>query len=141
MSNSAISQAIERLSKATDPKMAIINEIGQDVINAYDVMEDDVLIGTYIRPERTKGGIILTDRMKEEDRFQGKVGLVLKMGPSAFKYDRSGQFPFEGNRPEIHAWAVYRASDAWEVAIKGVSCRLVRSALIRGFVDDPAVIW
>lgn len=150
MSNAAMAQSIDRLSRATDPKTAIIKEIGQDVIDSYRLLEDDVLIGTYIRPERTKGGIILTDRSKEEDRFQGKVGLLLKMGPTAFRYDRSGLYNaydkskpnWEGcEAPQVGDWVVYRMSDAWEVSLRGVSCRIIRASLLRGAISDPMIIW
>lgn len=142
MSNAAISVAIDSLSKSTkDPKKALIEQIGELAIRGYRLMEDDVLLATYVRPEKTKGGIILTAKTKDEDRFQGKVGLLLKKGPAAFKYDKSGAFTYEGDPPEINDWVVYRPSDGWEIALNGVSCRLIRSCMLRGVVNDPETIW
>lgn len=43
-----------------------------------------VLCLMYVRPERTKGGIILTHDTRREDVTQGRVGLVLQLGPEAF---------------------------------------------------------
>jgi co-chaperonin GroES (HSP10) len=141
MSNAAISISIEKLSKADDPKKALIDQIGELAIQGYELMEDDVLLATFVRPEKTKGGIIITPKAKEEDRFQGKVGLLLKKGPTAFKYDKSGHHYYEGEPPKIHDWVVYRPSEGWEIALNGVSCRLIRSAMIRGKVRDPETIW
>lgn len=133
--------SINRLSQADDPKRGLLETIGVQNIESYRLFEDDVLIGTYIRPEKTKGGIILTDNAKQEDRFQGKVGLLLKVGPMAFKFDKSGQYHLEGDKPAVGDWVIYRPSDAWEISINGVSCRIIRSCLIRGAVNDPATIW
>jgi len=45
-----------------------------------------VLVMQYIRPEgtRTRGGIILAAQTLKEDEYQGRVGLVLALGPDAY---------------------------------------------------------
>ncbi len=45
------------------------------------------LVATYIQPSVTKGGVIIPTSTQEEDRWQGKVGLLLTVGPSAFDYE------------------------------------------------------
>jgi co-chaperonin GroES (HSP10) len=45
------------------------------------------IVATYVRPSVTKGGIILTNRTQEEDRWQGKAGLLIAVGPSAFDFE------------------------------------------------------
>lgn len=45
------------------------------------------LVATYINPAVTKGGIIIPGKTQEEDRWQGKVGLLLAVGPSAFDFE------------------------------------------------------
>ncbi|WP_376956369.1 hypothetical protein ABNQ39_00125 (plasmid) [Azospirillum sp. A26] len=58
----------------------LLSAIGSDVRpTGYNV-----LCAVYIRPERTKGGIILADQTRKEDEFQGRVGLVLALGPDAY---------------------------------------------------------
>ena len=104
-------------------------------------LADRVILKTVEAEETTKGGIILTAKTKDEDRFQGKVGLLLKKGPTAFKYDRTGHHYYEGDAPEIHDWVVYRASEGWEIALNGVSCRVIKSSALRGAVTDPETIW
>ena len=49
-----------------------------------------VLVLQYTRPEntRTAGGIILSAATLKEDEYQGRVGLVLALGPDAYA-DRS----------------------------------------------------
>ena len=45
-----------------------------------------VMVLQYIRPEGTKtaGGIILAAQTLKEDEYQGRVGLVLAVGPDAY---------------------------------------------------------
>jgi len=135
-----MSQRIQELSKSLDIKESILKALGS-AVDQYRLFDDDVLLATYIRPEKTAGGIIMPERVKDEDRFQGKAGLLLKCGAAAFKFDRSGMFKFEGEAPNIHSWVVYRPSDGWEIALHGVSCRIIRSVMLRGVIDDPSVIW
>jgi hypothetical protein len=84
MSNALMANTLLALSQADDVKKALIDKT-KDVVASYKLFDDDVLLGTYIEPEKTAGGILKTQRMLDESRFQGKVGLLLKIGPSAFK--------------------------------------------------------
>jgi hypothetical protein len=140
MSNALMANTLLALSQADDVKKALIDKT-KDVVASYKLFDDDVLLGTYIEPEKTAGGILKTQRMLDESRFQGKVGLLLKIGPSAFKYDRSGVFQFEGDKPALHTWCVYRASDGWEISLNGVSCRIIRANALRGHGVNPKDIW
>lgn len=45
------------------------------------------LVATFIKTGVTKGGIIIPGMTQEEDRWQGKVGLLLAVGPSAFDWE------------------------------------------------------
>jgi co-chaperonin GroES (HSP10) len=125
------------LAKSDDAKSAIIKAVGD--ISKMHITEDWVLVGTYIRPEKTKGGIYMPQKTMDEDRFQGKAGLVLAMGPTAFKY--SGPFPYEGPKPEIHDWVMYRNSDSWECGLRGVSVRFISSEDIKAIIPDPDMVY
>lgn len=126
------------ISTASDPKAEILKLLGS-AVDAFSVLGDRVLVATYIRAEKTKGGILLPGTQRDEDRYQGKVGLILKKGPTAFKYD--GSFPYEGDIPNDGQWVVYRTSDTWEFFLNGVSCRLIPSDLIRAVVENPASVF
>ena len=104
------------------------------------------MLATSIEQEKTKGGILLPEKRLTESRYQCKSGLVLKIGPTAFKYD--GSYPWEGPKPELHDWVFFRASDSWEFGLApngGVtdllSVRLVRSEDIKGILDAPELIY
>lgn len=125
------------LSRAKNIKEEIIKQVGD--ISGLQLPNDLVLMATYIEPEKSAGGILLPQKSIDESRFQGKVGLVLKKGPTAFKF--SGQFAYEGPIPEEGDWVIYRASDAWEIFIRGVSCRYLDSDLVKSIIDDPTIIY
>ena len=93
----------------------------------------------YVRPEKTKSGIILTSNTRDEDRIQGKVGLVLKKGPQAF-VDPSNTW-FGDVDIEIDDWVFYRPSDGWSVTINGVLCRVLDDTNIRGRIQNPDHVW
>ena len=78
----ASASKIEQISQSSDPRAAIIKAVGD--LSGARVTADLVLLGTYIRNEKTAGGIIRPQENLKEDEYQGKVGLVLKKGPLAY---------------------------------------------------------
>lgn len=50
-----------------------------------------ILAAQYIRPQKSSGGILFADKSKSEDKWQGRVGLVLALGPDA--YSDTAKFP------------------------------------------------
>src|SRR5256885_210970 len=99
------------IATQADPRKALLDSVGD--VSGFNLFGPRVLVATYVRPERTRGGIILADRTLAEDRFQGKVGLVLGTGPLAFQDDNIAKFG--GRKAEPGNWVVYRASDGFEM--------------------------
>lgn len=128
----------------TDPKQALIDSMPASAAQ-YEVFHNRVLVATYVRPEKTKGGIILADRTLIEDRFQGKTGLVIAIGPQAFQDD--GGAKFGGVRVEPGDWVTYRPTDGTEVffvddnGLDATPCRLIEDVHILGRTPDPALIY
>lgn len=56
-------------------------------VNKLHLQRNRCLVATYIKPAVTKKGIIIPQNTQEEDRWQGKVGLLLRVGPSAFDFE------------------------------------------------------
>lgn len=129
-------RAVEAISIAKDPKTAIPKLVGN--LDDIEVIGDMVLVGIYIRPEKTAGGIIRPTVNKQEDVWQGKVGLVLKWGPDAFTDPETGE-PY-AQRAEVGDWCVFKVGDGWSLNINDYPCRLVRDSAIRLKVKDPNVI-
>jgi co-chaperonin GroES (HSP10) len=129
-----------------DPKSALLDAAGD--LTDYQVAGNLVLVATYIQPEKTKGGILLPDGSLAEDRFQGKVGLVLKTGPAAFVNEPKLGINFYGLKFESGEWVIYRPSDGMELFIRdrrqvnvGLPCRLIEDSLLKAGVSDPSLIY
>ncbi len=127
---------LREIAGAKDQRAAIL-EATAKAVEGIDVLRNRVLVATYVIPEKTAGGIIRIDRTIEESRFQGKVGLILKKGPMAFKFDDTHM----GTEPQVGQWVFYRAADTWECGIAGISCRFIHDDFIMGGVIDPESIW
>jgi co-chaperonin GroES (HSP10) len=129
-------RAIEAISTATDPKEAIIKFIGD--LSTFEVMGDRVLVGIYMRPEKTRGGIIRPDANKEEDVWQGKVGLVLKLGPNAFIDPDDGSL-YE-QRVEVGDWVVFKVGDGWQLEVSKMPCRMIKDTNFIAKIKDPMMV-
>jgi len=126
-----------RMHHDVDPKESILKELGD--ISGIEVFNTHVLIATYVRPNKTKSGIHLTDKYVEEDKYQGKVGLVVKKGPLAFVDEE--QDWFKGVEVNVSDWVFYRPSDGWSMNVHGVQCRVLRDIDIRGRIPAPDAVW
>ena len=121
----------------TDPAKAIWDELGD--ISKVEVFNNQLLVAVYIRPEKTKSGLLLPGQTRDEDKYQSKVGLVIKKGPSAFQ-DTSGEW-FQDVDIDVNEWIVMRSSDGWSITVNGVLCRMIDDMNVRGRVDHPDRVW
>ena len=120
-----------------DPRQSLRDEIGD--LSAVEIFNNQLLVAVYLRPKRTKSGLYLADQTTDEDRFQSKVGLLLKKGPSAFN-DESGAW-FSGEAFNVDDWLVFRPSDGWNITVNGVLCRMLADTQVRGRIDQPDRVW
>ena len=125
------------MEHATDPKQKLLDDIGD--ISAFEIFNNQILIAIYIRPSKTKSGIYLSDQSREEDKVQGKVGLVVKKGPAAF-VDETSEW-FKDISVDLNDWVVIRPSDGWAITVNNVLCRIVDDTAVRGKIDVPVRVW
>ncbi len=126
-----------KMTHAVDPKQDLIEKLGD--LSEIEVFNNNIMVAIYIRPSKTKSGIFLTDDTTEQDKYQGKVGLIVKMGNSAFE-DETGRW-FKGVQVKVGDWVVFRPSDGWSIAYNGQPCRIMDDVVIRGRVKHPDAIW
>lgn len=114
-------------------------------LSTLEVGPNYVLVATYVAPEKI-GSIYVSDRRMEEDRFQGKIGLVVKKGPCAF--EDVGNTKFGGFNPQVGDWVIYRPSDAIECFVRdrrkvneGTACRFVEDVVIKGYTTNPDQVY
>src|SRR6516225_9644376 len=122
--------AVEMLHEE-DPKEVILRKVGD--ISGLKVWGNDVLVAIYQRPEQTKGGLFITDEARDEDKSQGKVGLVIKMGPVAYVDDEGRKY----RDINVGDWVVGRAGDGWAVTLNTRRGNLSKDNIVpcRVFVD------
>lgn len=136
-----------RVVHETDPKQVILDDLGGDE-KLIRVLGADVLVCVYERPHKTKSGLILTDKVRQEDRYQGKVGLVLSLGPLAFVDDDKHQFG--DGKPKAGDWVMFRVGDTFGFEIGNTNygetgnsrlCRLVEDVKIEAILDQPDIVF
>lgn len=138
---STFGNATLRMVHDNDPRREILNKIGD--VAEVEVFGREVLLAIYVRPEKTAGGVFLSDRTRIEDKYQGKVGLVIAKGPLAFNETRG--FEFGGETVEPGDWIIYRPQDSWSLGKNGpggkVDCVMVLDGDIKGRIASPDVIY
>lgn len=123
-------------------RAAVLEATAAAVEQMVGPFRNRLLVAVFIQPERTKSGLILPDKTLDEAKYQGKAGLVLKLGPMAFNFDDEVQ----ARSPEVGDWVFFRAADAWNCGLsigngEGVECRVVFDDCVVGVVEDPELIW
>jgi co-chaperonin GroES (HSP10) len=121
----------------SDPAQEIWAKLGD--LKDFHVPFGKVLVATYIRPEKTKSGIFLTDKARDEDLWQGKASLIVKMGKMAFQ--DTDRIEFHGERFEVGDWVAIRPSDAVAISLRGVPCRIVQDVHILMSIPSPDQIF
>ncbi len=126
-----------------DPRKVIWDALGELSPDLVDYAR--VLVAIYTPPmvAMTSGGIHLTDPMREEDieefRWQGKVGLIVAMGPDAYVDDDVNKFK---HKHKVGDWVHFRPSDGANMEVNEVACRIFdNESFIRGNCPHPDYIW
>lgn len=133
----AVSKLILPTPKSADDlKREMLEKLGD--ISGIAVYHNWAL-GMVYMPEKT-GSLFRADQSKEEDKWQGKTCLVLKLGPIAFKDTPDGKYSWE---PPITVgdWVVARASDGVNRLVNGQMCRLFRDMAVTEKVTHPDNIF
>ena len=125
------------MAHETDPKQVLLDELGD--ISDVEIFHNQILCAVYLRPNKTKSGIFLTDSTVDEDKYQSKVGLIIKKGPDAFVDDTNRWF--NNITLDLHDWVVFRPSDGWSVTVNKVICRILDDTNVRGRIQQPDQVW
>jgi hypothetical protein len=118
--------------------------------NMGDIDDIEVFFGWVLVAKHVRNmvgvGLHAAPETQNEDRWQGKVGLIIKKGPAAFKDDKNNQF-YNAN-PKVGDWVIYRSSDGWDLNIGSrinrgayLECRLIQDAHIVGTTTYPGRVY
>ena len=140
---------INRPKHDTDPKAAIF-EACEDVLKGVRITGSDILVCVYERPGKIIVGKDALGRDLEidtsatsrtlEDKIQGRVGLVVAIGPLAGQH---ADF-FGGDMPKVGDWVLLNGSDAVPF-VGGYKpqtrvFRLVQANFVRAVLGDPDIV-
>lgn len=131
----AVNKGLHAAVHTIDPKKDLLEQIGD--ISGLRLSGAQVLVATYIRPNKI-GSIIITEKLQDEDKFQGKCGLAIKMGPLAYK--ETDKLDFGGYKAKVGDWVWYRPMDGYALSVNGVHCRVLDDVEIKGDIDSPDII-
>lgn len=138
--------SVVKMKHVIDPKVAIWNKL-KGYEGAFKPLGATVLIAVYERGERTAGNIIIpeTSQLRKEDKFQGNVGMVVKMGPLAFRDDADHEWG--DTKPAVGDWVVFDVNSAYILSFgqsvkkeENTTMRVAQDVYIRGIVDDPDLV-
>ena len=128
-----------------DPREAILKRVGD--LSDVEIFGSKMLLAIYKRPEKTKSGIILSDTTRSEDVHQGKVALVIKMGPYCYTDEDGKKF----RDIKVGDWVVVRPSDGWRITLNThqqviarediVDCRVVSDTIVDMRVAQPDFVY
>ena len=127
-----------KMNHDIDPAKKLVDEIGD--LSTIELFNNQVLVGVYLRPEKAQSGLYLPDKHRDEDRFQSKVGLLLKKGPRAFEPTGDGWFDGTENFQNGDL-LVFRPSDGWSITVHGVLCRILSDMQVKKRIQDPDEVW
>ena len=135
---SIVTSGLQKMDHKTDPKSDICANLSEVLAGDFLVYGPQVLVATYVRPAKTAGGIWVTERSRAEDEYQGKTGLVIALGPTAFKETKD--VDFGGLIVKVGDWVVISPHDGLAMSINKQHCRLVDDVQIRAVVKRPDML-
>jgi len=92
-----------------------------------------LLIMPHSGIKKTKGGVHLTDKAQEEIQLTTNVGLVLKVGPDAYK--DSNRFP-DGPWCKEKDWVLFAKYAGSRIKIEGGELRLLNDDEVLAVIED-----
>tara|TARA_X000001388_G_scaffold68014_1_gene55553 strand:- start:9280 stop:9798 length:519 start_codon:yes stop_codon:yes gene_type:complete len=93
-----------------------------------------ILVLPYKGQAKTKGGVILADQTMEERSYTTVTGLVLKVGPDAYKDEK--RFP-DGPWCKVNDWIIFGRYAGSRFGIEGGEVRILNDDEIIAVVKDP----
>lgn len=140
MSGSVATRALRSIH-TKDPRVEI-NEALAGWIDEIAPTGKDVVVCVYERPANIeitgKDGAktkLWTPENKgrvAEDKFQGVVGLIVKMGPNIGEVG-----PLLGRVPQVGDWIMFRNQDANQFVLGDRAMRFLEGQFIRMFLKTP----
>ena len=93
-----------------------------------------ILVLPFKAKQKTKGGILLTDKAVEDSQLTTTVAMVLATGPDAYKDEN--KFP-SGSWCKQGDWVVFGRYSGSRLRIEGGEVRILNDDEILGTIENP----
>lgn len=127
---------------ARDPKEFLLSRCALAMQNSQ-YTRDLVVCATYYLPafDIMSNGqrFYRSESSQDEALWQGKVGLIIGMGPLAFKDE--GALKFGDMKFEIGDWVQWDIHDSRQFTVNRIHCRWMRDIQIIARVNDPRLVY
>ena len=120
---------IKQVEKEKKPKKKSLEEMSLPKPTGWRI-----LVLPYKAKEKTKGGIILSDKTVTESQIATNCGLVMEMGPDA--YNDKDKFP-NGPWCKKKDWVLFARYAGSRIYIDGGEIRVLNDDEILGTIEDP----
>ncbi len=134
----------EAHGEAEFERARIMQRIGP-ALHGIKVFGNRVLVAKFTRERVGSGRLLAAAPPPLEDKYQGKIGLVIAKGTIAFQDDDSHQF--HGDNVEVGDWVFYAYGDGTDLDLtppgtaEKVHCKLLKEAEVAGVVPRPDLFW
>lgn len=137
-----------RVIHETDPREEIHTALG-DLPSKVRVGGEDVLICRYVRTGRVAtreglAGLWIPDQTKDNDRWLQNTGLIIKMGPLAYKTEKTKRWfvddKDDAHPPVVGDWVMFNPNTAMPFFLGERICFLVPAQHIFLVVEEPDII-
>lgn len=126
-----------KMVHSVDPADEIWKNVGD--LSGFQIAGNQILVGIYLRPEKTQSGLYLAQTTRDEDIHQGKSGLCLLKGPSAFLSDDN--YDFKSFDVAIGEWIASWVSDGRKIVINKQICRVLEDHHVRLKIPSPDCVF
>jgi len=120
---------IKQVEKEKKPKKKPLEEMSLPKPTGWRI-----LVLPYKAKEKTKGGIILSDKTITESQIATNCGLVMDIGPDA--YSDKDKFP-NGPWCKKKDWVLFARYAGSRIYIDGGEIRVLNDDEILGTIEDP----
>ncbi len=113
---------------------ALLARLGD--LSGIKLFGNRVLVAKFIRTHiGTSGKLLAAKQTNDEDKWQGKVGLVVMKGTIAFQDDESTVW--HGDDVAVGDWVFYQYGDGTDVDVGDVHCKILKEGEIAGVIPRP----
>lgn len=125
------------IAESGDPREEILADL-RPYLDGLRIGGPFILVGVYDRGgKQTKTGLYLPQQT--EDRYQGKTGLVLKLGEGI--RDGINGWDFFDPKIAVGDWVIFNVLTATPFLVGKRTCRLVQYSYVMGVVDRPDAVY